>query len=132
MAQSSFVKAKSPEQPKTKEFAWLRDSRLFSHVKARFGVEVRPGLKHKEGLTMKVLVSDSLAEIGITLLQETPGIEVDVNTDLTPEELTGIIGQYHALVIRSSTRVTADIIEAARSLKVIGRAGIGLDNAGYN
>jgi len=77
---------------------------------------------------MKVLVSDPLAEIGIKLLQETPGIDVDVTTDLTPEELTGIIGQYHALVIRSSTRVTADIIEAAQNLKVIGRAGIGLDN----
>jgi D-3-phosphoglycerate dehydrogenase len=84
--------------------------------------------KHKQGLIMKVLVSDPLAEIGIKLLQETPGIEVDINTDLTPEELTGIIDQYHALIIRSSTRVTADIIEAAGNLKVIGRAGIGLDN----
>ena len=77
---------------------------------------------------MKVLVSDPLAEVGITLLQETPGIEVDINTDLTPEELRGIIGQYHALIIRSSTRVTADIIAAAQNLKIIGRAGIGLDN----
>ena len=77
---------------------------------------------------MKVLVSDPLAEIGIKLLQDTPGIDVDVKTHLKPEELTAIIGPYHALVIRSSTRVTADIIEAAGNLKVIGRAGIGLDN----
>jgi D-3-phosphoglycerate dehydrogenase len=77
---------------------------------------------------MKVLVSDSLSEVGIRILQESPDIETDVNTDLTPEELKGIIGQYDALVIRSATRVTADIIEEACNLKVIGRAGIGLDN----
>jgi D-3-phosphoglycerate dehydrogenase len=77
---------------------------------------------------MKVLVSDSLSPQGVKILQETPGIEVDVNTGLTPEELKGIIGQYHGLIIRSATRVTAEIIEAAHHLKVIGRAGIGLDN----
>ncbi|MFH1480877.1 MAG: phosphoglycerate dehydrogenase [Pseudomonadota bacterium] len=77
---------------------------------------------------MKVLVSDSLSDIGLKIFQETPGIELDVNTGLTPEELKGIIGPYHALVIRSTTKATADIIEAAHNLKVIGRAGIGLDN----
>jgi D-3-phosphoglycerate dehydrogenase len=77
---------------------------------------------------MKVLVSDSLSEEGIKIFQETPDIDVDVDTDLTLEELKGIIGAYHALVIRSATKVTADIIEAAHNLKVIGRAGIGLDN----
>ncbi|RLC20421.1 MAG: phosphoglycerate dehydrogenase, partial [Deltaproteobacteria bacterium] len=77
---------------------------------------------------MKVLVSDAMSEVGIKLFQETPGIEVDVNTDLTPEELKGINGQYDGLAIRSATRVTADIIAAADKLKVIGRAGIGLDN----
>ena len=77
---------------------------------------------------MKVLVSDSLSDVGIEILQESPDIEVDVNTGLTAEELKGIIGQYDALVIRSATRITADIIEKAHNLKVIGRAGIGLDN----
>ncbi len=77
---------------------------------------------------MKVLVSDSLSEVGVRIFQETPGLEVDVNTGLAPEELKGIIGQYHGLVIRSATKVTAPIIEAADNLKVIGRAGIGLDN----
>jgi len=77
---------------------------------------------------MRVLVSDPLSEVGIQIFQETPGIDVDVNTGLTPEELTGIIGGYDGLVIRSATRVTADIIDAAHRLKVIGRAGIGLDN----
>jgi len=77
---------------------------------------------------MKVLVSDPLSEVGVQIFQETPGIEVDINTGLTPDELKGIIGGYEGLVIRSATRVTADIIEAADRLKVIGRAGIGLDN----
>jgi D-3-phosphoglycerate dehydrogenase / 2-oxoglutarate reductase len=77
---------------------------------------------------MKVLVSDPLSESGVNIFKETPGMEVDVNTGLTPEELKEIIGQYHALVIRSATKATADIIEAAENLKVIGRAGIGLDN----
>ena len=77
---------------------------------------------------MKVLVSDSLSEVGIKIFQETPGIEVDVNTGLNPEELKKVIGQYDGLAIRSATKVTADIIEAADNLKVIGRAGIGLDN----
>ena len=77
---------------------------------------------------MKVLVSDNLSDLGVKIFQETPGIEVDVNTGLTPEELKGIVGRYHGLVIRSATKVTTDIIEAADNLKVIGRAGIGLDN----
>ncbi len=77
---------------------------------------------------MKVLVSDQLSNIGVKLLQETEGIEVDVNTGLSHDQLKEIIGDYDALVIRSATKVTGDIIKAAKKLKVIGRAGIGLDN----
>jgi D-3-phosphoglycerate dehydrogenase / 2-oxoglutarate reductase len=77
---------------------------------------------------MKVLVSDNLSEVGVRIFEDAPDIEVDVNTGLTPEELKGIIGQYDGLVIRSATKVTADIIDAAKNLKVVGRAGIGLDN----
>ncbi len=77
---------------------------------------------------MKVLVSDAMSEVGIRIFEETPDIAVDVNTGLTQEELKGIIGQYDGLAIRSATKVTAEIIEAADKLKVIGRAGIGLDN----
>ena len=77
---------------------------------------------------MKVLVSDNLSEVGVKIFQETPGIEVDVKTGLTPDELKDIISNYQGLAIRSATKVTADIIEAAENLKVIGRAGIGLDN----
>jgi D-3-phosphoglycerate dehydrogenase len=77
---------------------------------------------------MKVLISDPLSPVGTRLFQETPGIDVDVQTDLTPEALKGIIGNYDGLVIRSNTQVTSDILTAAHNLRIIGRAGIGLDN----
>lgn len=76
---------------------------------------------------MKVLISDNLSPVGEEILKEA-GLEVDVNTGLAPEELKKIIGQYDGLVIRSATKVTADILESATNLKVVGRAGIGLDN----
>ncbi|MBW2705315.1 MAG: phosphoglycerate dehydrogenase, partial [Deltaproteobacteria bacterium] len=77
---------------------------------------------------MKVLVSDVLGEVGIKMFQDASGIEVDVKTGLAPDELKHIIGEYDALVIRSATKVTEELLEAAKSLKVVGRAGIGLDN----
>ena len=77
---------------------------------------------------MKVLISDNLGDAGIQLFEAEDGIDVDVNTGLSPEELKKIISPYDALVIRSATKVTADLLEAADSLKVVGRAGIGLDN----
>jgi len=77
---------------------------------------------------MKVLISDNLGQTGIDLFENAPGIEVDVKTGLTPDELKRIIKDYEALVIRSATKVTADLIESAERLKVVGRAGIGLDN----
>lgn len=77
---------------------------------------------------MKVLVSDNLGEAGIKMFQEAEGIEVDVKTGLAPEALKEIIGDYDALAIRSATRVTEELLQSARRLKVVGRAGIGLDN----
>ena len=76
----------------------------------------------------KVLVSDTLAAEGIEILKNAPGIEVDVMTNLTPDELKGIIKDYDGLAIRSATKVTKEIIDHAEKLSVIGRAGIGLDN----
>ncbi|MFH0789785.1 MAG: phosphoglycerate dehydrogenase [Pseudomonadota bacterium] len=77
---------------------------------------------------MKILVSDNLSEKGVEIFKKAKGIEVDVKTGLAPEELKAIIKDYDGLVIRSATKVTAEIIEAAPKLKVVGRAGIGLDN----
>ena len=75
----------------------------------------------------KVLISDKLAPRAAEIFREN-GIEVDVNVGLSPEELIKIIGDYDGLVIRSATKATADVINAAKNLKVIARAGIGVDN----
>jgi len=80
-----------------------------------------------KGDRMKVLISDNLSPLGEQILRDA-GLEVDIKTGLPPEELKKIISGYDGLVIRSATKVTADIISAATNLKVIGRAGIGLDN----
>jgi D-3-phosphoglycerate dehydrogenase / 2-oxoglutarate reductase len=77
---------------------------------------------------MKILVSDNLSESGIEKLMRVPGFDVEVNTSLKPEEFCRIIKEFDALVIRSGTKVTAEVLENAENLKVIGRAGIGLDN----
>ncbi len=76
---------------------------------------------------MKVLVSDNILSKGVEILRKA-GLDVDVKTGLKPEELKSIIGEYHAIIIRSATKVTEDIINAAKNLKVVGRAGSGLDN----
>jgi D-3-phosphoglycerate dehydrogenase len=76
----------------------------------------------------KVLVSDALAVEGVEIFQKAPGIEVDVKTKLTPEELKTVIKNYDALVVRSATKVTKELIEHADKLRVVGRAGAGLDN----
>ena len=74
----------------------------------------------------KVLVSDPIDQVGLDILSQVA--QVDVNTGLSPEALVDIIGDYDALMIRSGTRVTKAVIEAAHHLKIIGRAGVGVDN----
>jgi D-3-phosphoglycerate dehydrogenase / 2-oxoglutarate reductase len=76
---------------------------------------------------MRVLISDNLSPAGAKILVDA-GLEVDINTGLPPEELKKIIGDYDGLIIRSATKVTSEIVDAAENLKVVGRAGIGLDN----
>ncbi|MBN9789004.1 phosphoglycerate dehydrogenase [Pseudonocardia sp. TMWB2A] len=75
----------------------------------------------------KVLISDKMDPKAAEIFRER-GCEVDEITGKTPEELKAIIGEYDGLAIRSSTKVTKDILDAATNLKVIGRAGIGVDN----
>jgi D-3-phosphoglycerate dehydrogenase len=74
----------------------------------------------------RVLVSDKLAQEGIDILKRVA--DVDVKTGLSEDELCKVIGDYDALVIRSSTQVTAKVLEAGTNLKIIGRAGVGVDN----
>jgi len=74
----------------------------------------------------KVLVSDPIDQVGIDILSQVA--QVDIKTNLPPEELLKIIPDYDALMIRSGTRVTKDVIEAGANLQIIGRAGVGVDN----
>jgi D-3-phosphoglycerate dehydrogenase / 2-oxoglutarate reductase len=75
----------------------------------------------------KVLIADKLSPAAVAIFQER-GVEADVKTGLPKEELIKIIGNYDGVAIRSATKLTADVLKAAKNLKVIGRAGIGVDN----
>ena len=77
---------------------------------------------------MKILVSDKLSEEGLKILKDTKRFDVQMKSGLKPDELKKIIKDYDALIVRSATKVSHDIIEAADKLKIIGRAGVGLDN----
>lgn len=77
---------------------------------------------------MKILISDKISKRGIELLQREPKFQVEVKTDLAREELFNCIGEFDALIVRGATQVTAGVIERAARLKVIGRAGTGVDN----
>ena len=80
----------------------------------------------------KILISDKLAEAGINFLNEQPDIQVHIQTGLNEQELCDIIGDYDALLIRSGSKVTKKVLEAGKNLKVVGRAGIGVDNVDVN
>lgn len=79
-----------------------------------------------ETATFRVLVSDPIDESGFSALKGVA--HVDVKTDLTPAQLLEVIGAYDALMVRSQTKVTAEVIEAGKKLRIIGRAGVGVDN----
>ena len=75
---------------------------------------------------MKVLIADPISKSGIELLSK--HCEVDVKTGLSKESLIEIIPIYDALIVRSETKVDRDVISAGKNLKIIGRAGVGVDN----
>jgi len=76
----------------------------------------------------KILVTDNLSPQGVEILKQAEGLEVEVKNKIPPDELLQVIGNYHGLVIRSATKVTEAVLDAGKSLKVVGRAGIGVDN----
>jgi D-3-phosphoglycerate dehydrogenase len=76
---------------------------------------------------LKILISDNISKKCINILKKS-GLDVDEKTGMKPAELKACIGEYHGIIIRSATKLTSDIIDAASNLKVIGRAGSGLDN----
>ncbi|MFA6320439.1 MAG: phosphoglycerate dehydrogenase [Candidatus Omnitrophota bacterium] len=79
-------------------------------------------------MSFKVLISDSLSKEAVEILEKEKEFKVEVNTKLTPDELKKVIKDYDALLVRSATKVTKDVIAVADKLKIIGRAGVGLDN----
>jgi D-3-phosphoglycerate dehydrogenase len=76
----------------------------------------------------RVLVSDSLSDEGLSILERAHGLETDYRPGITPDELRRILPEYEGLIIRSGTKVTADLLSVATRLRVVGRAGIGVDN----
>src|SRR5947208_14191672 len=77
---------------------------------------------------MRVLISDDLSPEAKAILERIPGAQVDVRVGLKSQELREIIGGYEALAVRSATKVTKEILDAAQKLRVVGRAGTGVDN----
>jgi D-3-phosphoglycerate dehydrogenase / 2-oxoglutarate reductase len=76
---------------------------------------------------LKILVSDTISEDGLSLLKKS-GVDYEYKPEVSSEELLSVIGSYHALIVRSRTKVTKEVISRAANLKVIGRAGVGVDN----
>ncbi|MCW3983319.1 MAG: hydroxyacid dehydrogenase [Candidatus Bathyarchaeota archaeon] len=81
-------------------------------------------------MTVKILVSDKIADEGIKILEE-EGYEVKRGWDIPKPDLPKIIGEYNVLIVRSATKVRGELLENAKNLKVIGRAGEGLDNVDF-
>ncbi len=76
----------------------------------------------------RVLVSDPLSKKGLEILEKAKNLKVDFRPGLSPEELKKVIPDYDGIIVRSETKLKEDVIEAGKRLKIIGRAGIGLDN----
>ena len=77
---------------------------------------------------MKVLVADPLHQEGLDLLAAEPDLNVEIRLKMKPEELAAVITEFDALIVRSESQVTAEVIEAGTKLRVVGRAGVGVDN----
>jgi D-3-phosphoglycerate dehydrogenase len=77
---------------------------------------------------MKVLVLDNVEEEGLQALRRETDIEIDTRNKMTEDELVEIIGDYDGMIVRSATKVTARVLEHAAKMKVVGRAGVGVDN----
>lgn len=78
--------------------------------------------------TVAILITEPMAEEGLELLKKQPNFVVDICLNLSPDALLQKIGTYDALLVRSQTKVTASVIDRGKNLKLIGRAGVGIDN----
>jgi D-3-phosphoglycerate dehydrogenase len=101
---------------------------MMMHMKKREAAASSGAPPQGEIPLAKVLVTDALAPQGVELLEQTRGLEVLNKPGTSPEELLELIGDAEGLIIRSATKVTAEVFARAEKLKVVGRAGIGVDN----
>src|SRR3989440_8200418 len=86
-------------------------------------------IQHEATKPIRILITDRIAQEGINLLStRLPEAQIDERLGLKPEQLKAVIGNYAALIVRSETQVTSDILAAATRLKIVGRAGVGVDN----
>src|SRR5258708_18030834 len=76
----------------------------------------------------RVLIADSISQRGIDELSRDNGVDVSIQTKLSPAKLIEIIPEFAALIVRSETKVTGEVLNAAKKLRVVGRAGVGVDN----
>src|SRR5512134_2920441 len=77
---------------------------------------------------MKVIVTDEVAGEGLALLEQDPRVEMDIRLGLSKDELLSVIGDYEVVITRSGTNVDKDLLDAAHKLKLVARAGVGIDN----
>ena len=96
---------------------------MFQHSQSTIPKEKKMSLS-----TPKVLVADPVSQSGVDELSSGGALEVVVQTGLPEAEIIKIIPEFSAIVVRSQTKVTAAVLEAATNLKVVGRAGVGVDN----
>src|SRR5436305_12136547 len=79
--------------------------------------------------TIKILITDLIAKESVARIRtELPQAQIDERLGMKADQLKAIIGEYHALIVRSETQITEDILAAATHLKIVGRAGVGVDN----
>jgi D-3-phosphoglycerate dehydrogenase len=88
----------------------------------------RNGATGPQSARLRVLVSDPISESGLAPLRADPNIAIDLRPGLSPADLLDVIGNYDALLVRSGTQVTAELLRAGASLRVVARAGVGVDN----
>src|SRR5436305_5385125 len=106
-----------------------RPVRLWGGLESsNIGFPALPPTKKPETVTYRVLVTDEIDAEGVALLLAEPALAVDEVPTLPKEELLARIADYDAIVGRSATRISAELLEKGRRLKVVGRAGVGVDN----
>ena len=87
------------------------------------------GAQSEAAQVIKILITDRIAQEGIDLLHtQLPEVQIDERIGIKPEQLRAMIGDYTGLIVRSETQVTSDVLAAATQLKIVGRAGVGVDN----